>query len=253
MKKPSGNGHVGILAKMLATFARDEATTPDELEQAVDAVEEMTAEEIVPPDPEKVEDEDPMAAIMARLDALEQKVGTDEKPEDDPLARLEQDLDELEGGKPEAAAEEKEIVAPDEDPEEPASQFVPPEDINGEDAEEEFFVEGEEEEPAEDCGPGKDCGNFGHAGRPGKKGADSARIALNAIRPIIASLPPSQRKAAADKAVAAIRKASGLNAKPTRNGYTALMRRKASDSNTSDPAKIGESIMAKRNPHYKNK
>lgn len=242
-----------ILAKMLAKFAVD--AEPEELEEAVDAVEEITAENepaVQPPmAPEETTDgdEDVIKAILARLDAIEAKMNaTDENPEEDPLARLEKDLDEIEAKEaPVVEEEEKEIIAPDEDPEEPESQFVDPEEINEQDEDEEV-VEAEEEEEmpvADGCGS-KDCGPSKDA-----KACDAARIALNAIKPVIAALPPSQRKAAADKAVAQIRKASGMDSKAKKNGYVALKSRKrASDSNMNE-ADIGKAIMAKRNPNYK--
>ena len=233
-----------ILAKMLAKFAVD--AEPEELEEAVDAIEEITSEEPVPSPVEETpatdEGEDMIQMILSRLDALEQKINagaTDEEPEEmDPLARLEQDLDEIEAqNAPVAEEEEEEVITPDEDPDEMESHFVPPEEINETDEDEELVEASEEEIPMGDCGP--------------KKASDAARIALNAIKPVIASLPPSQRKKAADKAVAQIRKASGLDARAKRNGYIALKRRKASDSKAMRESEIGKAIMAKRNPNYK--
>ena len=248
MKKGSYNR---ILAKMLAKFAVD--AEPEELEEAVDAIEDITSEEEVPaPIPEDATDagEDVIEMILSRLDALEQKMGAqDEDPENDPLARLEQDLDELEAQNAppaEEVSEEEEVITPDGDPEEMEGHFAPPEAINEEDEDAEFIASEQEEEvpPMEDCGPGKDCG-------PGRKATDAARIALNAIKPVIASLPPSQRKKAADAAVAQIRRASGMTGKARKNGYVALKsRRKASDSRMNE-ADIGKRIMAKRNPNYK--
>lgn len=249
-------GYNRILAKMLAKFAVD--AEPEDLEEAVDAIEEITSEDPVqpaemPPVEEGTDEgEDIIQMILNRLDALEQKIGggaQDEAPEEmDPLARLEKDLDEIEaqqaGPAPEEApveeeASEEEVMIPDEDPEEVESTFVDPEAINEQDED----IEIEEEAtaaPLEDCGPAKDK----------KACCDAARVALNAIKPVIASLPPSQRKKAADAAVAQIRKASGLNSKAKKNGYVALKsRRKASDSMSE--AEIGKAIMAKRNPNYK--
>jgi len=236
-----------ILAKMLAKFAVD--AEPEELEEAVDAIEEITSEEPAPApapveeEPATDDGEEVIKMILSRLDALEQKINagaTDEEPEEmDPLARLEQDLDEIEAQQAPAAVEEQEeeVITPDVDPDEMESYFVPPEEINETDEDEEFVAASEEEVPMEDCGP--------------KKASDAARIALNAIKPVIASLPPAQRKKAADKAVTQIRKASGLDARAKKNGYIALKRRKASDSNVMCEAEIGKAIMAKRNPNYK--
>lgn len=240
-----------ILAKMLAKFAVD--AEPEELEEAVDAVEEITSEapaaqppmEQPPMEETKDGDDEVIQTILARLDAIEGKLnGADEDPAEDPLARLEKDLDEIEAQgapapAPAPAEEEKEIVAPDEDPDEVESHFVDPEQINEQDEDEEIAVEEEEEVPTGDCNPSKDS-----------KACDAARIALNAIKPIIAALPPSQRKAAADKAVAQIRRASGMDSKPRKNGYVALKSRKRTADSMSE-ADIGKAIMAKRNPNYK--
>ena len=236
-----------VLAKMLAKFAVD--ADPEELEEAVDAVEAIVSEEEpvetpaeVPAEEATDEGEDVIQSILARLDAIEGKLnGADGcEGEEDPLARLEKDLDEIEAqGNPVVEEEEKEVIAPDEDPDEAEAHFVDPEEINEQDEDEEEMVEEEELVPEEDCGPSKDS-----------KACDAARIALNAIKPIIASLPPSERKKAADKAVAQIRKASGMNAKPSKNGYVALKSRKRA-ADKANEADIGKSIMAKRNPHYK--
>lgn len=241
--------HNRILAKMLAKFALD--ADPEELEEAVDAVEEITTapEEPVapapqPPVPEQQDDgEDMIQTILKRLDAIEAKLGaTDEEPEEDPLDKMEKELDAMEGAgeEPVAVEKEEEFVAPDEDPDEVESHFVDPEALNEQDEDE---VEEEEviELPNEDCGPkGSDC-----------KGRDAARMAINAVRPIIAALPPSQRKKAADAAVAQIRKASGLSGKPSKNQYAALRRKKKAADSKGNPADIGKAIMAARNPHYK--
>lgn len=237
-RKMAKKNHNGILAKMLAAFARD--AEPDELEEAVDAIEEITTEEVeVPGATPEGKDEDPMKTIMDRLDALEAKIAAkDEDPEEDPMAKLEQDLDELEG-KPAAEGEEEEIITPDEDPDEPEAHFVDPEQINEKDEDE--VVEGLEEEEI----PTSD-----------KRACDAARAALRVVKPVLASLPPSQRKRASDAAVAAIRKMSGLDSKSGTNGYLALKRppkRKAADSSSKDLADIGKNIMAKRNPQYKGK
>ena len=234
-----------ILAKMLARFAQD--ADPEELEEAVDAVEDITspAEEPAapapqPPVPEQDAGDDVIQQILNRLDALEKKNGaTDEDPEEDPLAKMEKELDAMEGAEEEpvvAEEKEEEFVTPDEDPDEVESHFIDPEKINEGD-EDEVTEEEVTEIPSEDC-----------------KGRDAARIALNAIKPIIAALPANQRKKAADAAVAQIRKASGLSEKPGKNQYIALKkpRKKASDS-TADVSEIGKAIMARRNPHYKNK
>ena len=235
--------HSGILAKMLAAFVAHDAE-PEEIEEAVDAIEDITSETEVPADDPAEEvkaDEAPeapegdmLAQILARLDALEAKLGgADEAPEapaeeEDPLAKLEDDLEEIEAG-----AEPEEEVNPDEDPDEQESHFVDPEVVNEQDEDE--SEDPEEEEEIVDC-----------------KGRDALRAAIKAVKPIIAKLPASEQKKAAADAAASLRKAYGMPAKATRNDYAKLLkaRKKASDSKAADPADIGKQIMAKRNPNY---
>lgn len=240
-----------ILSKMFASFAQD--AEPEELEQAAGVLQDMAEEPAVEPEkPEAAsaatDDGIDTATVMAKLNELidllkasnTAPATTDEDPampeelektvpdadtEEDPLEKLQADLDEIK------KTEEEEVVAPDEDPAEPEAHFVDPEELNEqEDADPE-----EEEEPM-----------------PDKKSCDSARIALNAIKPVIAALPPYQRKKAADAAVKAIRTQTGLDAKPIKNGYLAIRKskvKKAADS--SKVTDLGEKIMASRNCNYK--
>ena len=237
-RKMVKKNHSRILSKMLAHWAAD--ATPEELEEAVDAIEDITSEEVVEKPPvEDCKDEDPMKSICDRLDAIEAKLNApapepveDEEPEEDPLVKLEQDLDELEKA-PVAEEEEEEIITPDEDPDEMESHFVDPEKINEQD-EDEVIGEEEEEIPMAD-----------------KRACDAARAALRVIKPVLATLPPAQRKKASDKAAEQIRKISGMDSKPKKNGYIALKSRKKAADSKSDPADIGRRIMESRNPQYK--
>ena len=184
------------------------------------------------------EGDDVIKNIMDRLDALEKKSSCDEDPEEDPLAKLEKDLDAVGGEAPVEEKEEEEVMIPDEDPDEAESHFVDPEQINEQDEDEIEISEEEKEEPVIDC-----------------KARDAARAAIAAVKPVIASLPPEMRRKASDKAAEQIRKISGLNAKASKNGYLALKtsRKKASDrvSSREAEAQIGVLIMEKRNPNYK--
>lgn len=92
-------------------------------------------------------------------------------------------------------------------------------------------------------------------------GADRAvaMAAINAIKPVLATLPKEQRKAASDAAAAEIRKLIGKDTKPITNGYAGInaaiqqsAKAKAKDSKRKpDNGEIGQSIMQSRNPHYK--
>ena len=94
-------------------------------------------------------------------------------------------------------------------------------------------------------------------------GADRAiaLAAINTIKPIIAKLPESERRAASDAAAAEIRKLMSKDAKPKVNGYAAVLAsmkgaskaKAAADAKKTvvDQSAIGKNIMAKYNPHYK--
>lgn len=91
-------------------------------------------------------------------------------------------------------------------------------------------------------------------------GADSAIALLNAIKPHLAKLPEKERRAAADAATQAVRKAMGMKPKSTSDGYAAIqqaMKQGAAKRNGASDAfadeQIGKNIMAKYNPHYQKK
>ena len=153
--------------------------------------------------------------------------------EEDPLAKLEADLDALEG---EEAPEEEEPVNPDEDPDEQESHFVDPEVINEQD-EEDMTSEAEEVEFEESA----DC-----------KARDAMREAIKAVKPFIAKLPKAEQKKASDALASRLRKAYGMTDKAEKNGYTQILkaRKKAGDSKKGDPTDLGKSIMERRNPNY---
>lgn len=272
----------GILAKMLAAFARD--AEPEEIEEAVEAIDEIVSEPVEetpvktdnvhekldaivdllqnPPEKEPaVTDEEPVEKpaeepvvkdgdpdkLDTVIDLLKQllaaKVADEEPEEVDPLQKLEDDLAELEGGAEEVKEEdadevlpeEEEEFVPDEDPAEPESRFVDPEEINEGDEDE---VLPEEEKPAVD-----------------KRTCDAMRAAIKAVKPLIAKLPPSERKAASDAAAASIRKSYGLSGKAVRNDYLKLRQRKAKAKDNAASQReaeygLAKRIMEKRNANY---
>ena len=77
-----------------------------------------------------------------------------------------------------------------------------------------------------------------------------AAALANAYAEAIEAFTDEENKLRCDKAVAQIRKASGLDAKPVRNNYVALKRKRKSVDSASE-ADIGKRIMEKRNPNYK--
>ena len=238
---------VKMLSKMFASYAKDEEVTPEEVADAAEEIQAIAVEKPEDTAPESVGDEalapapDKLDTIIEMLGRLlgkgqdeepevvaeEEEVVADEGEEIDPLQKLEDDLSELEAMK----AEEE----TDEEPEEAMSNFVDPEDINeSEDEEPEEEVAVEEEEAVAD-----------------KKACDSLRVAIDAIKPIIASLPANQRKKASDAAAKSLRKSIGMDEKPKKNGYAKInAARKAKDSKNSEK-NLASRIMEKRNPNYK--
>lgn len=284
----------GVLAKMLARYAKD--ADPEEVAEAVEAIDEIVSEEPkeeeatkatdaevhekldkimdvvenlqtptkeeedeepeeVPAEEAKDEGPDKQDIIIDLLKKLVEKQGSDCGPkrtkdeEPDELQKLEEDIDEMaEDPKTEeetedeepTEGEEEETFAPDEDPDEMESHFVAPEKINEEDSEEEPMAEKEYAPTVMD-----------------RKARDAMKAAIRAVKPMIAMLPPRQRKIAADAAARSIRKSYGMSGKATKNNYTAIkqatMRRKASDSakNTDSDESLGKKIMERRNANYK--
>ena len=269
----------GILAKMLAAFAKD--AEPEEVAEAVEVIDGIVSEDPeaeapkatdndvagkldtitdllqnlpgkkaeededeteLPEEPAKDGEPDKLDTVIDLLKQLLAASGKDEEPEEvDPLKKLEDDLDELEEKQDEEATdedeeEEEETFTPDEDPAEPESHFVDPDEINEQDEEE---APEEEEEVQTD-----------------KRACDAVRAAIKAVKPVIAKLPPSERRAAADAAAASIRKSYGLSAKANRNDYLAIRSRKvkkASDkaANYDSGKELGKRIMAARNANKK--
>ncbi len=283
-KMPKKKNYSSIMAKALAALVANDAE-PEDIEEMVDAIEDITTETPAEPEtkvtdseelnekldkitdmlqqgaaPEAEAEEEPVVAdeepdkLDIVIDLLKQLIATkptaDEEPEVDPLDKLEDDLDELEGKgeEPEAleddeneevVEEEEEELIPDEDPAEPESHFVDPTEINEEDEEPEELPEEEEESPK----PQLD-----------KRACDAMRAAIKAVKPVIAKLPPSERRAASDAAVASIRKSYGMTGKPSRNDYLKLKNRKQSFDSIAAERKEAETLEARikaRNANYK--
>lgn len=258
-KSKMAKTRIGILSKMLASFSRD--AEPEEIEEAVNAIDEITTETPMPSEggtnmppveePAKDEGPDKLDTVIELLQQLLAQKGTDCSTKDeeeevvDPLQKLEDDLDEIEKqtageGAPveEEPTEEptEDPMIPDEDPAEPESHFVDPDVINEQDTDETIEVEERE------SGTGLTAD---------KRACDAARAALRAVKPVIAMLPPSQRKAASDAAVKQIRKLNGLSASPKKNSYLAIRNRKRAGDASSSADELGKRIMAARNVNYK--
>ena len=248
-KKPS------VLARLFAGWAAD--AEPEEVAQTIDEIMETGAMEEPVEDP-AMTDEDPVAPAPEM--APEAPVMADEEPSNAEIkAMLEQVLAAL-GKAPAAPADPidqltDEIAPAAEEEVEP----VPTQEAN-------FVVPAEE--MGKDADPTEDpmAAATIPADEPDEqmdRACDSAGTiaALKTAKKWIAKLPAADRKAASDELVAEVRKARGMDAKPTTDGYAAVMRiqnqtakaraKKANDAKPVDEADLGRQLMAKYNPHYK--
>lgn len=230
-----------LIGRILRALARDESTTPEDMEAAAKLAGSSDAEPRPQPAPapstpapaavpqpenkpaamdeatearfKKIEDA--LEAISSKLNPAPPAA----EPKKDALDALEEELQ----NKVPAAA-----PAGDED-----DVIEPPEDINAQDAEPEEDVEGE-------CAPNA------------KEARDAAIVLLKNLKPVVASIKnEAQRKRAADSLVILIK---GSMQQDAQYGELMQMRRRsvAQDSKPDDYA-LGREIAKKYNPHYKNR
>ena len=258
-KKMSNTKKPSVLARLFAGYAKD--AEPEEVAQTIDEIMEAGTMEQPLEDPAMV-DEDP--TMPAPEMAPEAPVMADEEPSNAEIkALLEQVLTAL-GKKPVAADPIDQLtdeIAPAAAPEaevevDPVptqeAQFIVPAEEMGKDA-----------DPVEDPMAAATIPADEPTEQATDRACDSAGTiaALKTAKKWIAKLPAADRKAASDELVAEVRKARGMDAKPTTDGYAAVMRitnqtakaraKKANDAKPVDEAEIGRQIMAKFNPHYK--
>lgn len=217
-----------IFARMLAAFAKDADTTPDDLLEASQAVNGQDADPTPAPEPAPTPAPAPTMdeAMEARFKAIEDAIAALKPKAPDPEIEEEPEPDALD-------ALEEELNTPedieDEDPE--AGVESDPELIN-----EEAGVEDAEEEIA-GCLPGQS--------------RDAALQAIRNLKPVVAALPESQRKKAADSLATLIRGQLGNDEQ-----YGALVKARQASSAPAkdgmlDDAEYGRMIRDKFNPHYK--
>lgn len=248
-KKPTNS----LMARLFSRAVKD--MEPDEV---ADALEEITAasedepetkatdtEEVMKP---AAQDGDVQGQILdclkdlgTKLDALlgahKDEAPAETKPaeDEDPLTKLEDEI----SSDPGTLEEQEDEMA------------TPPEDMPG-------AADSDEAEVIDEDGPVAAPETLPENPIPGADRA-IALAAIKAVRPVIAALPKNQRKAAADRATAEIRKMIGKSKKPANDGYRGIsdVMRQGSKGKTKDSRKkmdsgdLGKSIMAKRNPHYK--
>ena len=238
-----------LIGRILRALARDESTTPEDMEAAAKLAGSSDAEPRPQPAPAPApaapatpatpapaavpQPENKPAAmdeatearfkkIEDALEAISSKLNPAEpaaEPKKDALDALEEELQ----NKAPAAA-----PAGDED-----DVIEPPEDINAQDAAPEEDVEGE-------CVPNA------------KEARDAAMVLIKNLKPAVAAIPnEAQRKRAADSLAILIK---GSMQQDAQYGKLMQMRRRsvAQDSKPDDYA-LGHEIAKKYNPHYKNR
>lgn len=232
-----------LVARLFSRAVKD--MEPDEVADAIDEISANAGTDEAPattPAPAPAADEtpaqqdNPMGALLDAITGLGQKIDAlcaaaapkDEQPapaQDDPLEKL---ADEI--GAAETPADQE------------ASETIPADELP--------------DGTTDEDGPVAAASTLPENPIPGADRA-IAMAAINSIKPIIAALPESQRRAASDRAASEIRKLIGKDSKPKANGYagiTSVMRQaaKAKDSKPkADDGALGRSIMEARNPHYK--
>lgn len=219
-----------IWGRMLSAFAHDSDTTPEDLEAAAKMKPASDEGNPAPAVPVVEKKEEPKSTIDAELDARLKKIedaiaALAEKPDKEKPAEESDALDAL----------EEELKGEKEETNDEVDVEVDPKEINAkqEEAEDddEDVVEPEDEEEA-------------------KAARDAALKAISALKPVVAALPKSQRKKAADSLADLIR--GNIHD----DGYDAIMKakengRKKAKDKAMDDRELGRMIRDKYNPHYK--
>nr|DAT43038.1 MAG TPA: hypothetical protein [Caudoviricetes sp.] len=217
-----------IWGRMLSAFAHDSDTTPEDLEAAAKMKPASDEGNPAPAVPVVEKKEEPKSTIDAELDARLKKI-------EDAIAALAEKPDKKPAEESDALdALEEELKGEKEETNDEGDVEVDPKEINAkqEEAEDddEDVVEPEDEEEA-------------------KAARDAALKAISALKPVVAALPKSQRKKAADSLADLIR------GNIRDDGYDAIMKakenghKKAKDK-AMDDRELGRMIRDKYNPHY---
>lgn len=237
-----------LIGRILRALARDESTTPEDMEAAAKLAGSPNAEPRPQPAPvpapaapatpapaavpqpenkpaamdeatearfKKIEDA--LEAISSKLNPAQPAA----EPKKDALDALEEELqNKAPAAEPAPAGDEDDVIEP-------------PEDINAQDAAPEEDVEGE-------CAP------------DAKEARDAAMALIKNLKPAVAAIPNEvQRKRAADSLAILIKGSMQQDAQ-----YGKLMqmrRRSATQDSKPDDYDLGREIAKKYNPHYKNR
>lgn len=237
-----------LIGRILRALARDESTTPEDMEAAAKLAGSSDAEPRPQPAPAPApaapatpapaavpQPENKPAAmdeatearfkkIEDALEAISSKLNPAPpaaEPKKDALDALEEELQtKAPAAAPAPAGDEDDVIEP-------------PEDINAQDAAPEEDVEGE-------CAP------------DAKEARDAAMALIKNLKPAVAAIPnEAQRKRAADSLAILIKGSMQQDAQ-----YGKLMqmrRRSAAQDSKPDDYELGREIAKKYNPHYKNR
>lgn len=234
-----------LIGRILRALARDESTTPEDMEAAAKLAGNSDAE----PRPQPAPAPAPAAPATPAPAAVPQPENKPAAMDEATEARFKKIEDALEAissklnpaqpaaePKKDALEEELQNKAPAAEPAPAGDEddvIEPPEDINAQDAAPEEDVEGE-------CVPNA------------KEVRDAAMALIKNLKPAVAAIPnEAQRKRAADSLAILIK---GSMQQDAQYGELMQMRRRsaAQDSKPDDYA-LGREIAKKYNPHYKNR
>lgn len=242
-----------LIGRILRALARDESTTPEDMEAAAKLAGSSDAEPRPQPAPASAPaapaaparpapaavpqpDNKPAAMdeateahfkkIEDALEAISSKLNPAPpaaEPKKDALDALEEELqNKAPAAEPAPAGDEDDVIEP-------------PEEINAQDAEPEEDVEGE-------CAP------------DAKEARDAAMALIKNLKPAVAAIPnEAQRKRAADSLAILIK---GSMQQDAQYGELMQMRRRAATQDrkpAADDYDLGREIAKKYNPHYKNR
>ena len=261
MKRMKGNKN-NLWGRILAAFARDEDTTPEDIAAAAklnpdahDAAPEPTQAPLpqAPKDPQPQEGSafdaaafnDRMTKIEDAISNLSQMLQKQQAPqppqkEQDALDALE---NELQGRQQQPPAQVPQPMRPEPND---GGYEVPPQDINR--------ANGEADDDGEDVIEPRE----GEGNEPPQGAKDAALEIIDGLKPVLATLPPAKRKNAADSMSALLRLSLGNGSVYGDSQYGALARvqkngHRAKDSMPAimDDEAYGRLIREKYNPHYK--
>lgn len=232
-----------LIGRILRALARDESTTPEDMEAAAKLAGSSSAEPRPQPAPAPAAPTVPATPAPAAVPQPENKPAAMDEATEARFKKIEDALEaissKLNPAQPAAEPKKDALDALEEELQNKAPAgdeddvIEPPEDINAQDAAPEEDVEG-------GCAP------------DAKEARDAAMALIKNLKPAVAAIPnEAQRKRAADSLAILIK---GSMQQDAQYGELMQMRRRsaAQDSKPDDYA-LGREIAKKYNPHYKNR